>query len=58
MNLQNKLKYAVERLRMHLCHAIYRDLRDEYEYLRSEESVMENAIANEYHFDENGNLHR
>ena len=58
MNLQNKLNYVVEHLRMKLCHAIYRDLRDEYEYLRSEESVMENAIANEYHFDENGNLHR
>lgn len=58
IDLQNKLKYAVDHLLYHICHAIYRDLSDEYEYLRSEESVMENAIANEYHFDENGNLHR
>lgn len=31
-------------------------LRDEYEYLASEEAIKETIEANEYEFDENGNL--
>ena len=35
---------------------IYKRLRDEYEYLCSEEYIAELCDANEYLFDENGNL--
>lgn len=47
---------AVKELYLDLCAAIYRDLRDEYEYLMGEEAVMECAEANEYHFDEGGRV--
>ena len=34
---------------------MYYRLRDEYEYLTSDEAVAESIIANEYEFDEDGN---
>jgi len=46
----------IESLRLDLCRAIYRDLRDEHDYLASEEAVMECAVANDFHFDERGYL--
>lgn len=36
-------------------HWMYYRLRDEYEYLTSDEAVAESIIANEYEFDEDGN---
>lgn len=59
MNLhdfESELCSWVDSLRVSLCEAIYRDLRDEYDYLRSEEAAMECAEANDYHFDENGKI--
>lgn len=35
---------------------IYRTLKKEFEYLTGEEAIRETIIANEYEFDENGNL--
>ncbi len=49
--LQKKFEESVEELRTDLCHAIYRGLEEEYEYIMSDESLLENAEANEYQFD-------
>jgi hypothetical protein len=43
-----------ETLRKELCHAIYRNLEEEYEYLTSDECLAEWSEANEYRFDEWG----
>ena len=45
---------SLERFRLDLCTAIYRLLEEEYEYLQSEEVLIENAEANLYLFDEQG----
>jgi hypothetical protein len=39
-----------------LCRQIYRDLEKEYEYLTSDEAVEETLDANEYEFDEEGDI--
>jgi hypothetical protein len=39
-----------EALRLALCKAIYRDLEDEYEYLTSDEALLELASGNDYVF--------
>jgi hypothetical protein len=44
----------VETLRYALCKAIYRDLEKEYEYLTSDEALLEMAEANDYTFTING----
>ncbi len=44
----------VERLRLDLCKAIYKALADEWDYLTSDEAILEIAHDNEYLFDEDG----
>jgi hypothetical protein len=43
-----------EELRKDLCHAIYDSLEKEYEYCQEDENLIENSLANEYYFDEEG----
>ena len=45
---------SVEELRVDLCHAIYKDLEKEHEYLNSDEQLAESSDANDYTFDETG----
>lgn len=40
-----------------LCSDIYKDLKEEYEYLTSEEGVRENSEANEYEFHSDGSMY-
>lgn len=47
---------AVEELRRDLSQQIYFDLRAEYEYLMSEESIIETFEANEYMFTADGEI--
>ncbi len=56
--IERELASWIDRLRIDICNAIYRDLRDEYDYLCSEEAAMEAAEANEWEFDENGDFAR
>lgn len=56
--LTDHLRDAVESLFRDLCNAIYRDLRDEYDYLTGEEAALGCAEANEYLFTEDGSIHR
>ena len=46
----------VEHLRLRLCDAIYKALEEDYDYLTSDEAILERAEANEYNFDEDGDL--
>lgn len=45
---------AVEELRVDLCHAIYKDLEKEHEYLNSDEQLILSSDANDYTFDNTG----
>lgn len=45
---------AGELLRLDLCDAIYKDLEEEYEYLTSDKSLIEDSDSNDYTFDANG----
>jgi hypothetical protein len=47
---------AVEQLRLDLCHAIYKDLEDEYDYITGDEALADGADANDEYFDRYGNL--
>jgi hypothetical protein len=46
----------VEGLRVGLCRAIYKWLETEYDYLTSDEALIEMAEANDWMFDEDGNV--
>lgn len=48
----------VEALRLELCRQLYADLEAEYEYLTSDSQLIELADANDYTFDQYGNLER
>lgn len=54
--LAKSFEEAVEQLRLDLCHAIYRDLEEEYEYLTNDDSLADQAEANDELFDQYGNL--
>jgi len=56
MKLIEELSDEVEQLRVDLCHDIYRALEIDYEYQTSNEAISETLIANEYEFDEQGNM--
>lgn len=45
---------AVEELRKDLCRAIYKDLNGEYEFLSSDEQLIQSSEANDWTFDESG----
>lgn len=47
---------AAEELRKDLCQAIYSALEDEYEYLGSDECLVDFAEGNEWYFDSGGHL--
>jgi len=47
----NAFEKDVEHLRRDLCRAIYRDLEEDYEYMVSDEQLIESAEANDYTFD-------
>lgn len=62
--LQRFLRHFIEDLHTHmqnnieeLNRKIYKDLSEEYDYLESEEAVMETLEANEYEFTEDGNIY-
>ena len=46
----------LENKRHDLCIDLHRDLQNDYDYLTSDECVAETLIANEYYFDEEGNI--
>ena len=54
--LANELGVLCERLRVDTCHAIYKDLEEEYEWLTKDEQLIETAEANDYTFNENGEM--
>ena len=51
--IENKL----ESLKNQLCSKLYSDLQEEYEYLTSEEAIIETIEANEYEFTEEGEIY-
>lgn len=54
--LVKQFEADAEDLRVSLCHAIYRSLREEYEWLTSDEQLTESSEANEYMFDARGRM--
>jgi hypothetical protein len=48
----------VEETRHNFCREIYRALETEYDYLTSEEAIIETIEANEYEFTEDGELYQ
>lgn len=50
------LESEIEDWRIDKCHEIYNALEEEYEYLISDEQIIERIEANDYDFDENGRL--
>lgn len=46
----------LDELRRDLCQEIYSSLRQEYDYLTSEEAIKESLIANEYEFNIEGDM--
>lgn len=52
----DKLKNYISDIVLDLCDEIYKDLEKEYEYLTSEESILETIKANEYLFNESGKI--
>jgi hypothetical protein len=52
----NEIEEAIESLRMTLCDTYYKELESEYEYLTSEEAIQEMSAANDYLFDEHGEM--
>ena len=55
-NIVIKFENEIENLYYELCDQIYNDLRREFEYLTGEEGILETIQANEYKFDENGEI--
>jgi len=53
--LVDELEKDIEEVRQNLCDEIYKEFKKEYEYLGSEEAIIETLIANDYEFDEEGN---
>ncbi len=50
------LENEIEDWRIEKCQEIYRALEEEYDYLTSEEQIEERLIANDYDFDEEGEI--
>jgi len=55
-DLQNKVLDLLEELRLDLCGEIYKSLREEYEYLISDDCILETLIINNYYFDSDGEM--
>jgi hypothetical protein len=52
----DKVIDIIEEKRLEACSTLYEQLEKDYEYLESDECIRETLIANEYYFDENGNI--
>lgn len=52
----DKVIDIIEEKRLQACDTLYEQLEKDYEYLESDECVRETLIANEYYFDEEGNI--
>lgn len=52
----DEVEYLENEFLKELCDEYLTILRNEYEYLTSEDSIIEAILANEYEFDVNGNL--
>lgn len=50
------LNESIESVRVELCKKIYSDLENQYNYLTSDEQVIEFLTENDYYFTENGTL--
>ena len=55
-DLRIDLEYELEEKRKDLSIELYRDLEKTYNYLCSEEAIVETLVANEYEFDESGDI--
>ena len=55
-DLRIDLEYELEEKRKDLSIELYRDLKKTYNYLCSEEIIVETLVANEYEFDESGDI--
>jgi len=51
-----ELQHELEEERLELSKELYRRLSDEYDYLCSDEALIETFAANEYEFDEDGDI--
>jgi hypothetical protein len=51
-----ELEEYIEGWRIDTCHIIYKSLNDEYDYQTSKEQIIESLEANEYEFDEDGDI--
>jgi len=56
-NIADELTISIESLRLILCDKIYKDLKNEYEYLMSRAAIIEHIGANDYEFTSDGELH-
>jgi hypothetical protein len=56
INIVARLEIAIKNLIIELSKDIYRDLQAEYEYLTSEDSILETLEANNYEFTKDGNI--
>jgi hypothetical protein len=52
-----RLESAIKNLIIRLSKGIYRDLQKEYEYLTSENAILETLEINDYEFTEDGNIY-
>lgn len=55
-SLINKIDSYIEGIRQKTCNELYENLMAEYEYLTSEEGILETIQANEYEFYEDGTI--
>lgn len=46
----------IEKIRLEACKELYKNLTNDYDFLRSDEQVKETLIANEYHFNKYGKI--
>ena len=54
--LVDELTAEIESERYELCNQLYKDLQNEYEYLTSDEVILETLKANEYMFNDEGRI--
>lgn len=56
VRLLYELETLCERLRVDICHAIYKDLQEEHEWLMDDKQLLDTAEANKWLFNENGDM--
>lgn len=50
------IKNYIEKIRLEACEELYKNLTNDYDFLRSDEQIKETLIANEYYFNEQGKI--